>query len=184
VQNILGDVFSSMAIILDKPFRVGDFVNAGETLGTIEHIGVKTTRIRSLSGEQIILSNSDLLNSRVHNFKHFKERRIAFRLGVIYQTPRALLERIPDMLREAVEETPRTRFDRAHFAEHGDFALTFEIVYYVLSPDYSIYMDTQQAINLGIHRRFEDAGVSFAYPTQEVILRYAAAQPTAESARR
>jgi small-conductance mechanosensitive channel len=184
VQNILGDVFSSMAIILDKPFRVGDFVKAGETLGTIEHIGVKTTRIRSLSGEQIVLSNSDLLNSRVHNFKQFKERRIAFRLGVIYQTPRALLERIPDMLREAVDETPRTRFDRAHFAEYGDFALTFEIVYYVLSPDYTVYMDVQQAINLGIHRRFEDAGISFAYPTQEVILRYAAAQPTEELARR
>jgi small-conductance mechanosensitive channel len=183
VQNILGDVFSSMAIILDKPFRVGDFVKAGETLGTIEHIGVKTTRIRSLSGEQIVLSNSDLLNSRVHNFKQFKERRIAFRLGVVYQTPRALLERIPDMLREAVEETPRTRFDRAHFAEYGDFALTFEIVYYVLSPDFTLYMDAQQAINLGIHRRFEDAGVSFAYPTQEVILRYATAQPTTEFAR-
>lgn len=179
VQNILGDVFSSMAIILDKPFRVGDFVKAGETLGTIEHIGVKTTRIRSLSGEQIVLSNSDLLNSRVHNFKHFKERRIAFRIGVIYQTPRALLERIPDMLREAVEETPHTRFDRAHFAEYGDFALTFEIVYYVLSPDYTLYMDAQQAINLGIHRRFEAEGVAFAYPTQEVILRYAAAQPVA-----
>ena len=171
VQNILGDVFSSMAIILDKPFRVGDFVKAGETLGVIEHIGVKTTRIRSLSGEQVVLSNSDLLNSRIHNFKHFKERRIAFRIGVVYQTPRDLLERIPDMIREAVEEQPHARFDRAHFFEFGDFALTFEIVYYVLSPDFEVYMDTQQGINLGIHRRFEEAGVSFAYPTQELILR-------------
>jgi small-conductance mechanosensitive channel len=179
VQNILGDVFSSMAIILDKPFRVGDFVMAGETLGVIEHIGVKTTRIRSLSGEQVVLSNSDLLKSRIHNFKHFKERRVAFRLGVVYQTPRDLLERIPGMLREAVEEVPQTRFDRAHFFEYGDFALIFEIVYYVLSPDYGVYMDAQQAINLGIHRRFEEAGVSFAYPTQELILRRGAGQPAA-----
>jgi small-conductance mechanosensitive channel len=176
VQNILGDVFSSMAIILDKPFRVGDFVKAGETLGVIEHIGVKTTRIRSLSGEQVVLSNSDLLKSRIHNFKQFKERRVVFRLRVVYQTPRDLLERIPGMLREAVDEVPRTRFDRAHFAEYGEFALTFEVVYYVLTPDYAIYMDTQQAINLGIHRRFEEAGVSFAYPTQELILRRPAAQ--------
>jgi len=176
VQNILGDVFSSMAIILDKPFRVGDFVMTGETLGVIEHIGVKTTRIRSLSGEQVVLSNSDLLKSRIHNFKHFKERRVAFRLGVVYQTPRDVLERIPAMLREAIEAVPQTRFDRAHFVEYGDFALIFEIVYYVLSPDYTLYMDAQQAINLGIHRRFEEAGVSFAYPTQELILRRGTAQ--------
>jgi len=182
VQNILGDIFSSMAIILDKPFRVGDFIKTGETLGTIENIGVKTTRIRSLSGEQIVLSNSDLLNSRIHNFKHFRERRIVFRIGVIYQTPRVQLERIPHMLREAVEEVPDARFDRAHFAEYGDFSLNFEIVYYVQSPDYAVYMDTQQAINLGIHRRFEEAGVSFAYPTQELILRRGGPMLTASTA--
>jgi len=171
VQNILGDVFSSMAIILDKPFRVGDFVMSGETVGVVDHIGVKTTRIRSLSGEQVILSNSDLLNSRIHNFKHFKERRIAFKLRVNYQTPRALIEHIPGMIREVIEAAPRTRFDRAHFAEYGDFALVFEVVYYVLSPDYTLYMDVQQAINLGIHQRFEESGVAFAYPTQELLLR-------------
>lgn len=182
VQNILGDVFSSMAIILDKPFRVGDFVKAGETLGTIEHIGVKTTRIRSLSGEQVVSSNSDLLNSRIHNFKHFRERRIVFRIGVVYQTPRQLLERIPEMLREAVEEQPDARFDRAHFFEYGEFALNFEIVYYVQSPDYTLYMDIQQGINLGIHRRFEQAGVSFAYPTQELILRRGPVQTVASEA--
>ncbi|WP_328983874.1 mechanosensitive ion channel domain-containing protein [Thiorhodovibrio winogradskyi] len=173
LQNILGDVFSSMAIILDKPFRVGDFVKAGDTLGVIELIGVKTTRVRSLSGEQVVLSNSDLLNSRIHNFRHFKERRVSFRIGVVYQTPRALIERIPEMIREAIEEQPITRFDRAHFFEFGDFSLNFEIVYYVLAPDYDIYMDMQQGINLGIHRRFEDAGIDFAYPTQELILRRA-----------
>ncbi|MFP4495181.1 MAG: mechanosensitive ion channel domain-containing protein [Halochromatium sp.] len=177
LQNILGDVFSSMAIILDKPFRVGDFVKTGDTLGVIEYTGVKTTRIRSLSGEQVVLSNSDILSSRIHNYKHFKERRIAFRIGVVYQTPRALLERIPEMLRESVEEQSHTRFERAHFAEYGDFALLFEVVYYVLSPDYTIYMDVQQGINLGIHRRFEEAGIDFAYPTQELILRRGPAMP-------
>ncbi|MEA3639718.1 MAG: mechanosensitive ion channel [Lamprobacter sp.] len=171
VQNILGDVFSSMAIILDKPFRVGDFIMSGQTLGVIEHIGVKTTRIRSLSGEMVVLSNSDLLNSRIHNFKHFKERRIAFKLQVTYQTPRHLIEQIPVMIREVIEDLPNARFDRAHFAEFGDFALVFEAVYYVLSPDYALYMDVQQAINLGIHQRFEEAGVAFAYPTQELLLR-------------
>ena len=171
VNTILADVFSSMAIVLDKPFRVGDFIMSGDTLGVIEHIGVKTTRIRSLSGEQVVMSNSDLLNSRIHNYKHFKERRIAFRIGVVYETPRALLERIPDMLRAAVVEQPSARFDRAHFFEFGDYALVFEAVYYVLSPDYALYMDIQQGINLGIHRRFEEAGVAFAYPTQELILR-------------
>jgi small-conductance mechanosensitive channel len=170
LQNILGDVFSSMAIILDKPFRVGDFVKAGDTIGVIEYTGIKTTRIRSLSGEQVVLSNSDLLGSRIHNYKHFKERRIAFRIGVVYQTPRALLQQIPGMLRDAVEAQPRTRFDRAHFAEYGDFALLFEVVYYVLSPDYGLYMDIQQGINLTIHQRFEEAGIAFAYPTQEIIL--------------
>ena len=178
LQNILGDVFSSMAIILDKPFRVGDFVKAGDTLGVIEYTGVKTTRIRSLSGEQVVLSNSDILSSRIHNYKQFQERRIAFRIGVVYQTPRALLERIPEMLRESVEEQSHTRFDRAHFAEYGDFALLFEVVYYVLSPDYGIYMDIQQGINLEIHRRFEEAGIDFAYPTQELILRRGPAMPS------
>ena len=171
VQNILGDVFSSMAIVLDKPVRVGDFIKAGEVLGTVEHIGVKTTRIRSLSGEQIVLSNTDLLSSRVHNFKRFEERRIVFQIGVIYQTPRSDLERIPDMLKAAVEEQPQTRFDRAHFTEFGAYSLNFEVVYFVLSPDFALYRDIQQAINLGIHRRFEEAGIAFAYPTQELIMR-------------
>ncbi len=171
VQNILGDVFSSMAIILDKPFRVGDFIMAGDTIGVVEYIGVKTTRIRSLSGERVVLSNSDLLSSRIHNFKHFKERRVVFRIGVVYQTPRARLEEMPGMLRAAVEEQPQTRFDRAHFVEYGDFALLFEVVYFALTPDYLSYMDIQQGINLAIHRRFEEAGIQFAYPTQELILR-------------
>ena len=171
VQNILGDIFSSMAIILDKPFRIGDFVTVDGTAGVIEHIGVKTTRIRSLSGEQIVMSNTGLLASRIHNFKHLRERRVVFKLSVAYETPADKLAEIPAMLRQIVQAQSRTRFDRAHFCEYGDFALIFEIVYYVIGPDYSLYMDIQQAINLEIHRRFEANGIVFAYPTQELILR-------------
>ncbi|MBK1631283.1 hypothetical protein CKO31_11140 [Thiohalocapsa halophila] len=170
VQNILGDVFSSMAIILDKPFRVGDFIKAGDTLGTIELIGVKTTRIRSLSGEQVVISNSDLLNSRVHNFKHFSERRITFGIRVVYWTSPEQIEHIPQMIRKAIERQPRTRFDRAHFARLGESSLEFDVVYYVLTPDYGVYMDIQQAVNRELHRRFQESGIAFAYPTQAVIV--------------
>ncbi|MCG6895733.1 MAG: mechanosensitive ion channel, partial [Thiocapsa sp.] len=171
VQNILSDVFSSMAIILDKPFRVGDFVVAGETVGVIEHIGVKTTRIKSLSGEQVVMSNTDLLGSCIHNYTHMRERRVVFKIGVVYETPADKLERIPDMIAEIIRAQPRARFDRAHFFEYGDFSLVFEIVYYVYGADYVVYMDTQQAINLAIDRRFQAEGISFAYPTQELIVR-------------
>ncbi|WP_200383166.1 mechanosensitive ion channel domain-containing protein, partial [Thiococcus pfennigii] len=173
VQNILADVFNSMAIILDKPFRVGDFIVTGDTFGVVEQIGVKTTQIRSLSGEQVILSNTDILNSRIRNYKRMRERRVVFKLGVVYQTPPEKLERIPRIIETIIRGQPHARFDRAHFFEYGDFALTFEIVYYVLGADYGVYMDTQQAINLAIYRRFQEEGIDFAYPTQELILRHA-----------
>jgi small-conductance mechanosensitive channel len=171
VQNILADVFSSLAIILDKPFRVGDFIITNNTMGVIEQIGVKTTQIRSLSGEQVIISNTDLLNSRIHNYKRMNERRVVFKLGVVYQTPPETLERIPEIIKEIVRAQSHTRFDRAHFFEYGDFALMFEVVYYVTGADYNLYMDIQQAINLAIYRAFLGVGVEFAYPTQELILR-------------
>lgn len=166
VQNILGDLFASFSIVLDKPFVIGDFIVVGEYLGTVEHIGLKTTRIRSLSGEQIIFSNSDLLSSRVRNFKRMFERRVTFGVGVVYQTPREKLEAISAMLREIVEAQELARFDRAHFKAFGDHALQFEVVYFVKSPDFALYMDTQHAINLEIYRRFQEEGIEFAYPTQ------------------
>jgi len=169
-QNILGDLFASFSIVLDKPFVIGDFIIVGECLGTVERIGLKTTRIRSLSGEQIIFSNSDLLGSRVRNFKRMYERRIVFSIGVIYQTSREQVAAIPAMLRESIEAQQMARFDRAHFKGFGDYALHFEAVYYVRSPDFTRYMDTQQAINLEIMRRFEEAGIEFAYPTQVVYV--------------
>ncbi|NIP81687.1 MAG: mechanosensitive ion channel [Gemmatimonadetes bacterium] len=170
VQNILGDLFASLSIVLDKPFVIGDFIIVGDMMGTVEHIGLKTTRIRSLSGEQLVFSNNDLLSSRIRNYKRMEERRALFRFGVVYQTPREQLEGIPDLVREAVEARDNTRFDRAHFAGFGDSSLDFEVVYYMLVPDYNAYMDTQQAINLELFGRFEELGIDFAYPSRTVYL--------------
>lgn len=169
-QNILGDLFASLSIVLDKPFVLGDFISVDQHLGNVEHIGLKTTRIRSLWGEQLVFSNSDLLDSRLRNFGRMTHRRVAFSIGVTYQTPRDKLVLIPDILRAAVEEQEKTRFDRAHFKAYGDFSLTFETVYYVLSKEYLDYMDIQQAINLRVHERFEAEGIAFAYPTQTVFV--------------
>jgi small-conductance mechanosensitive channel len=170
VQNILGDLFASLAIVLDKPFVLGDFIIVGDLLGTVEHIGLKTTRVRALSGEQLIFSNADLLSSRIRNFGRMYERRVVFQIGVTYQTPRGKLEAIPGIIRDAITAQDGTRFDRSHFAAYGDSALSFESVYYVLSPDYNRYMDIQQAINLRIHERFEGEKIEFAYPTQTLFL--------------
>jgi len=169
-QNILGDLFASLAIVLDQPFVVGDFVVLGDKMGTVERIGIKTTRIRSLSGEELIVSNADLLASRIHNFKRMAERRVVFTIGVTYETPAEKVEKLPGMLRAVVEAQEQVRFDRAHFARYGDFALVYEVVYWMLSADYNVYMDTQQRINLAIFRQLQDEGVAFAYPTQTIYL--------------
>ena len=170
VQNILGDLFASLSIVLDKPFVIGDFIIIGDYMGTVEHIGLKTTRIRSLSGEQLVFSNTDLLQSRIRNFKRMYERRVVFTLGVIYQTPYEKLQKIPQIIREIIEKQHPVRFDRAHFKSFGDFSLNYEIVYWVQDPDYNVYMDVQQAINLEIYRRFAEEGIEFAYPTQSIFV--------------
>ena len=171
VQNILGDLFASFSIIFDKPFVVGDFLIIGEHMGSVEHVGLKTTRLRSLTGEQLVFSNSDQLSSRIRNFGRMKERRVAFEIGVTYETSRDKLKKIPQMLRSAIEAQSKTRFDRAHFKAFGDFSLLFETVYFVAVPDYNIYMDIQQDVNLAIHEQFENAGVEFAFPSQTLYLR-------------
>ena len=170
MQNILSDLFASLSISFDKPFILGDFIIVGDLMGTVEHIGLKTTRIRSISGEQLIFSNNDLLSSRIRNYKRMAERRVVFSVGVTFQTPAGQLEEIPSMIREFVESHENTRFDRAHFKEYGDFALKFEAVYYMLTPDYTLYMDTQQAINLAIYKRFREKNIEFAYPTQTLYI--------------
>ena len=166
VQNILADLFASLSIIVDKPFVIGDFIIVGDLMGTVERIGLKTTRVRSLSGEQIIFSNGDLLSSRVRNYKRMYERRIVFSFGVTYQTTPDTVEQIPETVRQIIEGQSNTRFERCHFKSLGASSLDFETVYYVLVPDYNIYMDIQQAVNLSIMRAFEEENIEFAYPTQ------------------
>ncbi len=170
VQNILGDLFASLSIVLDKPFEVGDFIIVDSYLGTVENVGLKTTRIRSLGGEQLVFSNSDLLGSRVRNYKRMRERRIVFGFGVLYQTKPEQLEKIPALVREIIQAQHDVRFDRAHFKGFGESAYDFEVVYWMLNPDYNRYMDTQQAINLAMVRAFAEEGVEFAYPTRTLYL--------------
>ncbi|RMF40960.1 MAG: mechanosensitive ion channel family protein [Anaerolineae bacterium] len=166
LQSIFSDLFASFTIALDKPFVIGDFIVSGEYAGTVENIGLKSTRLRSLSGEEMVFANTDLLNSRIRNYKRMLRRRVAFDIGVTYETPIEKLERIPDIVREVISAQKDVTFDRAHFKSMGDFALIYEVVYHVENPDYVVYMDRQQAINLGIFRRFQEEGIEFAYPTQ------------------
>lgn len=170
-QAILGDLFSYFVIFFDRPFEIGDFVILpNEFMGTIEYIGIKTTRIRSLSGEQIVVANTDLTNSRIRNYKRMERRRVVFKLGVIYQTTSKQLAEIATIVKTIIENQSDTTFDRGHFQSYGDFSLNFEFVYYVLSGDYNKYMDTQQAINLKIYEEFEKRGIEFAYPTQTLFV--------------
>jgi small-conductance mechanosensitive channel len=168
VQNILGDLFASLSIVLDKPFSVGDFIVVDSLSGTVERVGIKTTRVRSLGGEVLVFSNSDLLKSRIRNFSRLRERRVVFTIGVAYETPAEKLRAMPQMLRDAVSAQPRTRFDRAHFKEYGDSALVHEVVYFVLDPDFNTYMDIQHAINLALFERFAAEKIGIAYPTRTV----------------
>ncbi len=169
-QAILGDLFSYFAILFDKPFELGDFIIIDNHMGTVEHTGIKTTRIRSLSGEQLVFSNTDLTGSRIRNYKRMAERRVVFQFGVVYQTPVAKLKEIPGLVKGIIEGVPEARFDRAHFANYGDSSLNFEVVYYVLTPDYNRYMDIQQEINLRIAEEFENRGIGFAYPTRTLFI--------------
>lgn len=165
-QNILGDLFASLAIVLDKPFVIGDYIVVGDIKGTVEHIGIKTTRIRGLSGEELICSNADLLSSRVSNYKRMKERRIVFNLGIVYETKHEMLTKIPKILGEIVNNIKDAKFDRAHFINFGDSSLDFEIVYYVQTPDYAVSLNIQQELNLAIFNKFEELNIIFAYPTR------------------
>lgn len=170
-QSMLSDIFCFFTIFFDKPFEIGDFIIAGEHMGTVEHIGVKTTRLRAIGGEQLIVSNADLTGSRIRNYKTMQQRRVSFTLGVTYDTPTEKLEAIPQMIRSIVEGTEDATFARAHFASFGSYSLSFEVVYFVQSADYDRYMDINQRINLGIKDGFEKLGVSFAFPTSVVQMR-------------
>lgn len=170
LQNILGDLFASMSIGLDQPFEIGQFVAFGDVAGTIVHVGVKTTRIQSLTGEEIVIGNAELLGHTLHNYARMQERRIVFAFRVTYDTDAPTLAGIPGLVREVMEKTPNVRLDRAHFKGFGESSLDFEVVYYVTSPDFNQYMDAQQTINLALVAAFASKRIAFAFPTRTLLL--------------
>ena len=170
-QNILGDLFSYFVIFFDRPFEAGDFITVDDKAGTIEYVGIKTTQLRAVGGEQIIIGNSNLTNSRIHNYKRMVRRRVAFTLNVRYGTSMETLEKIPDLVKSIVLQQQMVTFDRAHFANYHDWSLRFEVVYFVLTADYNKFMDIQQAINLSIYQEFERQDIHFALPAYSMISR-------------
>lgn len=170
LQNILEDLFSSFAIYFDKPFAIGDFIVVGENMGNVQKIGIKTTRLKSLQGEEIVITNKELTGARIQNYKKMKERRVVFQFGVTYQTDNKKMQAIPGLVRDIIEDVENARYNRAHFLKFGDSALIFETVYYVESGSYEIYMDVNQAIHLHIKKVFEKKGIEMAYPTQTIYV--------------
>lgn len=168
IQTVLSDVFASLAIGLDKPFEIGDFIVFGDVAGSIEHIGLKTTRIRSLSGEQIVCANAVLLQQTIHNYKRMQERRIQFRFGISYHTPAEKARQIGSIVKEIIQGVEQTRFDRAHFLSFDVSQLTYEVIYFVTDADYNKYMDIQQEINLQLMERLAALDVHFAFPIRHV----------------
>ena len=168
LQNILQDLFSSFSIYFDKPFRIGDYISIGTDSGVVEKIGIKTTRLRTLQGEELVISNSELTTARVNNFKKLKERRIVTHFGITYETPQDKVRGVPGMVERVFENQKMARLDRVHFTSFGDSALIFEVVYHVESADYNDYLDIQQAVNFDLMKQFAEVGIEFAYPTQMV----------------
>lgn len=169
-QNILGDLFSSFSIYFDKPFKVGDYIAVGEHSGNVKKIGLKTTRIQTLQGEELVISNEEITKSRVQNFKKLKNRRVNFGFGVKYETGLKNLRMVNRLVEDVIGSVEGVEFDRSHFKEFGEFSLNFDIVYYVMSRDYADYMDRQQEINFKLLEAFEKEGIEMAYPTQTVYL--------------
>jgi small-conductance mechanosensitive channel len=170
LQNVLGDLLASLSIVLDKPFVIGDSITVDDMTGTVESIGLKTTRLRSASGEQIVISNGDLLKSRIRNWKRMAERRVVLNFGLPLGTPPDLIEKVPGMVRRIVESRDLTRFERAHFTRFSAATVEFEAVYWILTPEYGVFMDRQQAINLELLRALAAEGTAMAPPAQKVVL--------------
>lgn len=198
-QNVLGDLLASLSIVLDKPFKVGDFILVGEDMGTVENIGIKTTRLRSLSGEELVFSNRDLLDSRVRNYKRMWQRRVVHTFSVRYGTPLEKVAAVPGWVKTIVEQTElsasadssgtlvtesrapvkvnKVKFDRCHLSLFGESSLNYELVFWVNDPDYNIYMDLQQGILLRILEKFAAEKVEFALPARSL---YIERKPSAE----
>lgn len=170
-QAILGDLFSYFVIYFDRPFELGDFVTFDDKLGVIEKIGLKSTRIRTLRGELLVTSNSNLTSAHLHNFKQMTRRRVTFMIGVVYQTKADQLEEIPQIIKKIIDDNELATYDRSHFHQYGAFSLDFETVYYVETNDYIKYMDVQHEINLKLYKEFEERGIEFAYPTRTLYMK-------------
>ena len=162
-QSILSDLFASLSIVVDQPFLLGDFLVVGDMQGTVEQIGMKTVRLRSLSGEQLIVSNHDLLQSRIRNFQRMEQRRVLFNFTVHPDASTDKLASLPGVVREIIEAQKSVRFERAHLQAFGDFGVRYEVVYHVLTADFNLYMDVQQAINLAMMGRMDELGLRIAY---------------------
>ena len=171
LQNVLGDLFSSFSIYFDSPFKIGDFIVVGNDMGDVKKIGMKSTRITSISGEELVISNAELTSVRIKNYKRMRKRRIVFPFGVVYSTSAAKLKKIPGILQKIIEKEENADFSRCHFRSFGDFSLNFEVVYFVKSGDYEVYMNTQQAINLALKTAFEKEKIEMAFPTQTIHLK-------------
>ena len=170
LQEILSDIFASISIFFDKPFEIGDFIIVGDNIGVVKKVGIKSTRIQSLWGQEVVIPNKELTSARINNYKKMEKRRIQFSFGVVYDTSAEKLEKVLEITKEIVDKIELADLNRVHFKEYGDFSLNFEVIYYVNTPDYNKYMDIQQEINLSIKKRFEKEGIIFAYPTQTVII--------------
>lgn len=177
-QAVLGDFFSYFVIFFDRPFQIGDFITVDDKMGVVERIGIKTTRIASLSGEEIIFPNSNLTNSRIHNFRRMERRRVVFKIGVVYQTPLETIKEIPEIIKNIIQGFEDVKFDRSHFQSFGQSSFDFETVYYVTGSDYNRYMDIQQTINLKLLEEFEKRGVRLAYPTRTLLLEKTGLEPS------
>ncbi len=169
-QNILSDIFASFSIFFDKPFKIEDYVVVGDDSGTVKKIGIKTTRIQTLKGDELVISNKELTESRIHNYGKMKKRRVVSHFGVVYETSSKKLKKIPSLVKDAIDKVDKASADRVHFTDFGDFSLNFEAVYYIDSPDYALFMDIQQEVNLGIKERFEKEKIEMAFPTHTIYL--------------
>jgi small-conductance mechanosensitive channel len=170
LQNILSDLFSAFSIYFDRPFEIGDFIVIENYSGTVKKVGIRSTRIKLLQGEEMVISNKELLSQPVRNFKKLKRRRILFNLIVDNDTSIEKLKKIPDLIAKVIEKTKMAKLDRVHFRQFGTFGLDFEIVYFINTGDYKKYMDIQQHVNYGIYMEFEKEGINMPYPTQKVLL--------------
>ncbi len=168
LQAVLGDLFSAFTIYFDKPFEEGDFIIIGEDMGVVKHIGIKSTRIQALAGQELVISNSELTSTRINNYKRMPKRRVVFGFGVEYSTNVEQLKKIKKIVSEIINKTDNAELDRVHFKGFGDSSLNFEAVYYVDSADYNLYMDVQEKINFEIKTKVEKLGVGFAFPTTTV----------------